>query len=140
MEYSADAPYYVRDGYAMLCKILGLCKILDRYAHNLTLKLPVKVKSGTHLLSDEHELCQNLPINISEPVSEIILDLPARSLNTYIFMIDEGSTAIEEKPTVNRQWEDSKYYDLLGRRVYNPRGLVIEKNADGSSRIIMHDK
>ena len=111
-----------------------------KYAHNLTLKLPVKVKSGTHLLSDEHELCQNLPINISEPVSEIILDLPARSLNTYIFMIDEGSTAIEEKPTVNRQWEDSKYYDLLGRRVYNPRGLVIEKNADGSSRIIMHDK
>ena len=32
-------------------------------------------------------LCQETPIAIDEPVNEVIVSLPARSLNTYIFMV-----------------------------------------------------
>ncbi|MBO4850843.1 MAG: BspA family leucine-rich repeat surface protein [Prevotella sp.] len=60
-------------------------------ANNLKLKLPCKVKSGIHLLSTANDaLLQELPINISQPVSELTVTTPARSLNTYIFIIDDG--------------------------------------------------
>ena len=66
-------------------------------ALDLKLQLPFKVKSGTHLLSTANDnLCKELPIEINEPVDGLTVDLPARSLNTYIFMIDRGSTAIKE--------------------------------------------
>ena len=56
-------------------------------AHDLRLRLPFKVKSGTHLLSTSNEsLCQSTPITIDEPVQELTVSLPARSLNTYIFI------------------------------------------------------
>ena len=61
-------------------------------AHQLKLQLPVKVKSGTHVLSTGNEtenLCQKSPISISTPVQELTVIMPARSLNTYIFIIDK---------------------------------------------------
>lgn len=86
-------------------------------AIDLKLKLPVNVKSGTHLLSTGNEtenLCQTSPITIDEPTNEIVVNMPARSLNTYIFMIDQGSAAIEDVMQTAR--EDETYYDLHGRR------------------------
>ena len=102
---------------------------------DLKILLPYQVKSGTHLLSTGNEpenLCLESPIAIDEPTKEVIVPMPARSLNTYIFMIDKGSTAIEERAV---DTDDTKvYYDIHGRRLDTPKGLCIEKSADGSSR------
>ncbi len=114
-------------------------------AYDLKLKLPYKVKSGTHLLSTGNEtanLCQSSPITIEEPVKELVVSMPERSLNTYIFMIDHEETGIEEineLPIDNSQMvhgisSDSKYFDLRGRRMLMPHGLCIEQRADGTSR------
>ena len=106
-------------------------------AHELKIKLPYKVKSGTHLLSTGNEtenLCQEQPITIEEPVNELIVPLPARSLNTYILMIDEGSTAIKDQRIENGESSNSRYFDLHGRQLDTPHGLCIEKSADGSTR------
>lgn len=100
----------------------------------LRLRLPVKVKSGKHILSTSNEnLCEESDIEIAEPVDELTLTMPARSLNTYIFMIDDGSTDIGDRILAG---DDSPktYYDLQGRRVENPRGLCIEKSANGATR------
>ena len=108
-------------------------------AFDLKLKLPVKVKSGTHLLSTGNEtenLCQETPITIDEPTNEVVVQMPARSLNTYIFMVDNGNTAIEEMPIANSNSSDIQYFDLQGRRQDNPHGLCVEKRSDGSSRIV----
>lgn len=109
-----------------------------RNEHNLKLILPVKVKSGVHLLSTGNEtanLCQESPIAIDEPVNELTVSLPARSLNTYIFMIDNGSTAIENVKYVSDEGPKT-YFDLQGRLLDKPKGFCIEKRADGSSRVI----
>ena len=106
---------------------------------DLKLNLPYKVKSGTHLLSTSNEsLCQEQPIDISEPTNELTVPLPARSLNTYIFMIDQGSLAIEEHRSAADAGKKT-YYDLSGRRLQSPRGLCIERSADGTSRKVIID-
>ena len=108
-------------------------------ALDLKLNLPCKVKSGTHLLSTSNEsLCQEQPIDISEPTNELTVPLPARSLNTYIFMIDQGSLAIEEHRSAADAGKKT-YYDLSGRRLQSPRGLCIERSADGTSRKVIID-
>ena len=107
-----------------------------KYEFDLNLKLPFKVKSGTHLLSTSNEsLCQESEITIDEPTDELTVKSPARSLNTYIFMIDNPSTAIDEvkqKEIVGPK----TYYDLSGRLLTKPNGLCIERSADGSTRKI----
>ena len=109
-------------------------------ALDLKLNLPYKVKSGTHLLSTSNEsLCQEQPIDISEPTNELTVPLPARSLNTYIFMIDQGSLAIEEHRSAADAGKKT-YYDLSGRRLQSPRGLCIERSADGTSRKVIIDR
>ncbi len=108
-------------------------------ALDLKFNLPYKVKSGTHLLSTSNEsLCQEQPIDISEPTNELTVPLPARSLNTYIFIIDQGSLAIEEHRSVADAGKKT-YYDLSGRRLQSPRGLCIERSADGTSRKVIID-
>ena len=106
-----------------------------QYAHDLKLKLPVKVKSGVHLLSTSNEsLCQETPITIDEPSNEIIVSLPERSFNTYIFMIDDEEAAIENPQMTKDDSSKSKFYDLQGRPMTAPQGLYIEQRADGTSR------
>ena len=113
-----------------------------RTACDLRLRLPVKVQSGVHLLSTGNEtenLCQETPIVIDEATNEVIVKMPARSLNTYIFMIDPEETAIMDV----KQMDDNApktYYDLQGRKLDHPRGLCIEKSANGSSRKVMVKK
>lgn len=105
-------------------------------AIDLKLQLPYKVKSGSHLKSTGNdELCKSTPIDISEPTSELTLPVPARSLNTYIFMIDRGGTAIQEL-TKQAATGPRSYFDLQGRRMETPRGLCIGKQPDGSSKVI----
>ena len=59
--------------------------------------------------------------------------MPANSLNTYIFIIDQERSAINEL----QQTADplaKTYFDLQGRLLTNPHGLCIEKRADGFTR------
>ena len=112
-------------------------------AYDLKLRLPVKVKSGIHLLSTSNEsLCQELPIAIDEPVKELTVSMPERSLNTYIFTIDRGDDAIrdlqwaKDKESVNRKSGNRKSFDLQGRQTNKSRGFRIEQRPDGTSRKI----
>ncbi len=104
--------------------------------YNLRLRLPYKVKSGTHLLSTGNEtenLCQEQPITIDEPMDILTVDMPARSLNTYIFMIDDSETAITNLMVPSDEGPKT-YYDLQGRRLDSPHGMCIERSPDGTSR------
>ena len=108
-----------------------------KYAHDLKLKLPVKVKSGVHLLSTSNEsLCKESPITIDEPVQELTVSLPERSFNTYIFMIDRDETGIHQAQTTHAVSSKSKFYDLQGRPMTTPHGLCVEQRPDGSSKIV----
>lgn len=107
--------------------------------NSLTIQFPSYVKSGSHWLSTGNDkdtnLCQKSDIDIQEPVTQVKVNMPAKSVNTYIFMVDQEATAIEEVP----QPEDdapSTYYDLQGRPLDTPQGLCVEKFADGTSRKI----
>ncbi len=105
-------------------------------AVDLKLKLPYKVKSGIHILSTGNtaqELLQKSDITIEEPVDELIVPVPARSLNTYVFKIDEGSAAIKEQ-SLTQKATPKTYYDLHGRRLDVPKGICIERAANGVSR------
>ena len=110
-------------------------------SYEIKLKLPEKVKSGTHLISTGNEtanLCQSTPIDIEEPVQELVVSMPARSLNTYIFIIDRETDAINSPKAEMAKTVLPKYFDLQGRPVAEPRGLVIERRPDGSSRKIYY--
>lgn len=107
--------------------------------YNVKLKLPFNVKGGTHLLSTDNakdSLCQNIPIEMDAPASDLTIHIPGRSLNTFILMIDNGESAIsdfEVDPT-----KVVAYYDMQGRRLSTPpHGIYIEKLADGSSRKVL---
>ena len=133
MEASTEYSAYIK-GDSLIVMAIDT----TRTAYDLTLRLPVNVKSGTHLLSTGNEtenLCQLRTIDIDEPTNELVVEMPARSLNTYIFIIDQASAAIEEL-TQTAIAEVIAYYDLQGRRLDTPRGLCIEKRSDGSSKII----
>ena len=111
-----------------------------KYTHNLNITLPFKVKSGVHVLSTGNEtenLCQESVIEIPEPTDVITVKMPARSLNTYIFMIDKGSTAIKNVELTGEEDGSKTYYDLYGRRLDNPHGLCIERSANGESRKVL---
>ena len=106
--------------------------------HELRMRMPsgTYVKSGTHLISTGNEtdkLCQTKDLDITESVTEYTASMPANSLNTYIFMIDQEATAIKDlhKPANPLA---KTYYDLQGRLLKNPKGLCIEQRADGFTR------
>ena len=105
---------------------------------DLKLKLPFKVKSGTHVLSTGNktaELCQESPITIDEPVQELTVTIPGRSLSTLIFQIDDG-TAIKDVQSEMAKGKslDTEWFDLQGRHIKVPQGLSIERHADGTSK------
>lgn len=102
--------------------------------YDLKITLPYIVKSGTHLLSTGNEtenLCQATPIAIEEPTKTVTVPMPARSLNTYIFMID-SSTGIVNAPreTIKVQSSNDQYFDLMGRPVTKPRQGLYIKNGE----------
>ena len=94
-------------------------------AYNLNLNLPYKAKSGKRLLSTSNEsLCQQTAISIAEPTKELTVSLPAQSLTTLIFTIDNnnfmdmqvGDDIVSEAPTV---WEgQTAEYSGLGHTAY----------------------
>ena len=108
-------------------------------SRNLRIKLPFNVKSGTLVQSTGNEsdkLCQKSELTIDEPTNDILVEMPARSLSTYIFMIDHGEVAIEDVKQADNDGAKT-YYDLQGRLQEKPNGLCIERSANGSSRKVI---
>ena len=108
-------------------------------SRNLRIKLPFNVKSGTLVQSTGNEsekLCQKSDIAIDEPTNDILVEMPARSLSTYIFMIDHSELAIEDVKQADNDGAKT-YYDLQGRLQEKPSGLCIERSANGSSRKVI---
>lgn len=109
--------------------------------YDLKIKLPVKVASGTHMLSTSNtSYCKYFDLSIDEPVNEVTITIPERSLNTFIFMIDREAAAVEEVKDTKNNLTTTKYYDLQGRPMAIPHGLCVERWEDGSSRKIYVDK
>ena len=131
MEASAEYSAYIKGDSLIVMAIDTTAN-----GHDLKIKLPVNVKSGTHLLSTGNEtenLCKEKPITIDEPSNTVTVEMPARSLNTYIFMIEREAEAIKEQ-TMTANDGPTTYYDLYGRQKAAAKGLCIEKRADGSSK------
>ncbi|MBR6142555.1 MAG: endo-1,4-beta-xylanase xyn5A [Bacteroidaceae bacterium] len=127
LEYSA----YIK-GDSLIVMAIDTTKT----AHDLKITLPYLVTSGTHLLSTGNEtenLCQETPIAIEEPTKEVTVGMPARSLNTYIFIIDQDGTSIGEVKEKVAAGSPA-YYDLQGRRLDKPHGFCIERHTDGTSK------
>lgn len=106
---------------------------------DVKITLPYNVKSGSLWLSTGNEsanLCQKSDLDIAESTNFYLYEMPVQSLSTLIFMIDKGSTAIEN---VSQSAADGPktYFDLQGRRLDVPRGLCIEKRSDGSTRKVL---
>ena len=98
------------------------------------------VKSGTQILSTGNEtsnLCQSNDLGIDAPMKDITVSMPAKSLSTFVFMIDNDPTAIS---SVNVAADDGPktYYDLSGRRLDRPQGICIERRADGTCTKVYH--
>lgn len=106
-------------------------------AINLKLKLPYMVKGATRWLSTGNEtanLCQKSDTTYDAPLQSLTVELPARSLSTYIFTIYNEETAVQEMAQEVTRQRTKTYYDLQGRRLETPHGLCIEQSVDGSCR------
>ena len=105
--------------------------------HDLRLRFPYFVKSGTHIISTGNEkanLYQESAITLEESAKEAYVSMPAKSVNTYILMIDKDTTDAINDVKTSAEEGSATYYDLQGRPLDKPQGLCIEKFADGSSR------
>ena len=128
-EYSA----YIKDDSLLIIMAIDTTATDSK----LRLRLPYLVKGGTHILStgnETSELCQQSEIVMEEPSKTLLVDMPARSLNTYLLVIDKGETAITTPEMATAKPAKSQFYDLQGRPMPEPRGLCIERRPDGTSR------
>jgi glucuronoarabinoxylan endo-1,4-beta-xylanase len=127
LEYSA----YIKGDSLIVMAINKFDKSYD-----LNIVLPSEVKSGKLIVSTSNtSLCQESPIALDEPTSSVMVTMGPQSLNTWIFMINKGETAINHQ---TRAWNGgaTEYYDLRGRRLSAPGGLCVERHSDGSSRVV----
>lgn len=134
IEVKTEAPFET-SAYIKGDSIIVMAIDTTATEYNIMLRFPYPVKSGTHLLSTGNEaanLCQESPIEIAEPVKNLSVSIPGRSLSTFIFMIDREEDAIRQTQAVAAAPEG--YYDLQGRSMLRPQGLLIEKRADGTVR------
>lgn len=100
------------------------------------IKLPFSVSSGEMVWSfgnETDELCQKLSIEMDGPTVKPIVDLPAQSVCTYIFKIDNADTAVKDLMQTDNAGPKT-YYDLQGRKLDKAHGFCIERSADGTSR------
>ena len=95
-------------------------------AYDLKIRLPYTVKSGVHLVSTGNEttnLCQLNDITIDEPTNLVTVEMPARSLNTYIFMIQREDTGIDDLEAEPQMAKAEGIYDLYGRKTVNAKSI-----------------
>ena len=131
---------YEYSAYAKGDSIIVMAINATEKTRDLMVTLPNNVKSGTLWLSTGNEtenLCQQSELPITESITQYLYEMPAKSLSTLIFMVDKGSTAIENVNLVNDDDAPKTYYDLRGRRLETPHGLCIERSANGTSRKVI---
>ena len=131
--------YFETSAYIKGDSLIIMAIDTTKTAFDLNLRLPFKVKSGIRIMSTSNEsLCQVDTIDIDEPVKQLTVNMPERSLNTYIFTIfrEEDETDITHPQITDKEAVDRKYFDLKGRPTPTPHGIVIEQREDGSSRKI----
>ncbi len=101
-------------------------------------RLPYNVKTGTAIVSTGNEtanLCQSSDIEIAEPTRTVDATIPPQSLSTFIFMMADEETAINEVKEDNAQQGKTGYYDLEGRHTDLPNnGLYILRQEDGTTK------
>ena len=107
-------------------------------------KTPFSVSGGDMVLSwgnESDQLCQKETLTLGETLKidqatkKVTVELPAQCVATYVFQLDKGATAIQEHKLSDVDGAKT-YYDLHGRRLETPKGLCIERSADGTSRKI----
>jgi glucuronoarabinoxylan endo-1,4-beta-xylanase len=131
---------YEFSAYAKGDSIIVMAINTTETTRDLKITLPYNVKSGMLWLSTGNEtenLCQKSDLDIAESINSYLYEMPAKSLNTFIFMVDNGSTAIENVNLVDDDDAPKTYYDLHGRRLDTPHGLCIERSANGKSRKVI---
>ena len=139
LETSADASLTTDADFETSVYIKGDSLIViavnsSETTNTLKLSLPFSIKSGEYIRSTSNEsLCVKDDVSISKPVNTKPLRVPAKSINTYIFMIDNGQTGVII-PEAQDNAQETKYYDLHGRPISQPSGLFIERLPDGSYR------
>ena len=139
LETSADASLTTDADFETSVYIKGDSLIViavnsSEATNTLKLSLPFSIKSGEYIRSTSNEsLCVKDDVSISKPVNTKSLRVPAKSVNTYIFMIDNGQTGVII-PEAQDNAQETKYYDLHGRPISQPSGLCIERLPDGSYR------
>ncbi len=93
-------------------------------AHKLRVHLPYEVTSGEWILSTEEAVCRRSDIEMTEPAKVVMLDLPARSINTYIFKINRVESGVDEiKSDCEMKPVDDALYDMQGRRMNSGASL-----------------
>lgn len=139
LETSADASLTTNAEFETSVYIKGDSLIViainaSETANTLKLSLPFPITSGEYIRSTSNEsLCVKDDVSINKPVTNKTLRVPAKSINTYVFMIDNGQTGVII-PQADDNAEECKYYDLHGRLISEPSGLCIERRPDGSYR------
>ena len=110
-EYSA----YIK-GDSLIVMAIDTTKV----AYDLKIRLPYNVTGGVHIVSTGNEtanLCQSNPITIDEPSNIVTVEMPARSLNTYIFTIEREDTGIKEQTLSDSPSTGRGIYNLNGQRI-----------------------
>ena len=97
LETQSNLPIKTNAAFEYSAYIKGdsiIVQVIDttRTSYNQELTLPYAVRSGTHLLSTETRDRELTSISIDAPSTTVTVSVPARSINTYILMIDRGST------------------------------------------------
>ena len=103
-EKEEQAANYEYSAYVKGDSVIVMAINATENARDLLITLPYKVNSGQLWLSTGNEssnLCLKSDLDITEPIEEILVEMPARSLSTYIFMIDHSVQPIEEETTID---------------------------------------
>ncbi len=109
---------YQFSAYAKGDSIIVMCINTTDETRDVKITLPSNVTSGQLWLSTGNEsenLCQKSDLDITEPISSYLYEMPAQSLNTFIFIVDDGS-AIEEVRAVKEEITTG-WCTLDGRRL-----------------------
>lgn len=105
--------------------------------YNMILSLPYKVKGGVQYTSTGNQtenLYQKSDIEMEEAADKFTMPIKKKSVTTFIFNIEREETVIDNPVAVKGE---KMYYDMQGRRIAEPKGMYIERSADGTVRKVL---
>lgn len=114
--------------------VMAINSTSDNYTSKV--RLPYNVISGKQIISTGNEtenLYQASDLEIDGPLTEIAVKVPAKSVCTFVFTKENEETIINN-PKQDTFKGETMYFDMQGRRIAEPKGMHIEKRADGTYR------